>query len=104
MGNEQVGHVPLQLQQQFQHLRLYGHVKRAHGLVEYDETGLGRYGSRDAHPLELPTAQLVGFRSAFGSPTRSSSSGIAHDASSRKISNGSLMSSSTVNLGLAEDV
>ena len=105
MGNEQVGHVPLQLQQQFQHLRLYGHVKRAHGLVEYDETGLGRYGSRDAHPLELPPAQLVGITvpQRLREP-RLSSSGIAHDASSRKISNGSLMSSSTVNLGLAEDV
>ena len=60
MRDEQVGHVPFQLQQQFQHLRLHGHVKRTDGLIEYDETGLGRYGPCDSHPLELPPAQLMG--------------------------------------------
>jgi hypothetical protein len=50
----------LQYLQQANDVRPNGDVQGRDGLIEYDETGVGRQGSGNGQALALPAAELVG--------------------------------------------
>jgi len=62
VGDEEVGqaHLPLQVLQQIDHLRLDGHVQRRDRLVAHDESGLDHEAPGDADALALAAGELMG--------------------------------------------
>ena len=52
-------HTALQVFEQIDYLRLYGHVQRGHGLVANDKLGLDRERARYANSLPLSARELV---------------------------------------------
>src|SRR6266567_7642067 len=61
VSDEHVGELepPLQIGEQIDHLRLYGHIERGNRFVAHDQSRLRGKRARDADPLSLTAGELV---------------------------------------------